>query len=96
MARFVVLINFTEKGISNIKGSPARASQFKAQAAQKGVTVEAIYWLLGEYDGLLVLSAPTEEAITALVLYLGTLGYVHTRTYRAYDEGEFSAIAGKL
>jgi uncharacterized protein with GYD domain len=96
MARFVLLLQFTEKGITNVKDSPSRADQFKAKAAQAGVTVEGPYWLLGEYDGLVVLSAPSEEKITALVLQLGSLGFVRTCLCRAYDEGEFKGLLGNV
>jgi uncharacterized protein with GYD domain len=96
MARFVVLVKFTEKGVTTVKDSPTRASQFKALAAQKGVNVEVHYWLLGEYDGMLVLSAPAEETITALVLHLANLGFVHTCMCRAYDETEFRAVLAKM
>jgi uncharacterized protein with GYD domain len=95
MARFALLLKFTEKGAASIKDSPARAAEFRNAAAKAGVKVEAQYWLLGEYDGLAVLSAPAEEAITALALRLGALGFVRTCLCRAYDEGEFRAIAGK-
>jgi uncharacterized protein with GYD domain len=96
MARIVVLVKFTEKGITTVKDSPARASQFKALAAQRGVNVEAHYWLLGAHDGMLVLSAPDEQTITALVLHLANLGFVQTCMCRAYDEAEFQALLGKM
>lgn len=96
MARFVLLLKFTEKGITNIKDSPNRAQQFKAQAAQAGVHMEGQYWLLGEYDGLVVLSAPSEDKITALTLHLASLGYVRTCLCRAYDDNEFRGILGTV
>jgi uncharacterized protein with GYD domain len=92
MARFVLLLKFTEKGITHFKDSPNRAAQFKALATKAGVTVENQYWLLGKYDGLVVLSAPTEEKATALALQLGGLGFVRTCLSRAYDENEMKAI----
>ena len=96
MARFVVLVQFTDKGVTAVKDSPTRAAQFKALATKRGVDVEAHYWLLGQYDGLLVLSAPAEETITALVLHLASIGFVRTCLCRAYDESEFQAILGKI
>ncbi len=60
------------------------------------MTIDAQYWLLGKYDGLVVMSAPDEAAATALALDLGRLDNVHTMLCRAFDENEFKAIAGKL
>ena len=96
MPRYLVLIEETDKGLAVIKDSPNRAAQFKALAAEKGVTVEAQLWMFGDYDGALVLSAPTEEAVLGLVLHLDSLGYVHAHVSRAYDETEFRALVSKL
>lgn len=96
MVRYAMLVKFTEKGIGNVKDSPTRAAAFRAAAAQAGATVEAQYWLLGEYDGLAILSAPQEETITALALQLGALGNVRTCLCRAYDEAEFKNILAKI
>lgn len=96
MARYALLMKYTDKGIAAIKESPARAAEFKAAATKLGVTLESVFWLQGEYDGLIVLSAPTEEAVTVLTLQLASKGYLRTCLCRAYDESEFKAIAAKL
>lgn len=96
MPRYALLLKFTDKGIANIKDSPNRADAFRAAAKKVGATVEGQYWLLGKYDGLVVMSAPDEAAATALALSLGQLDNVHTMLSRAFDETEFKAIVGKL
>jgi len=96
MARFALLLKFTDKGIAAVKDSATRAGDFASLAAKAGAKVEAQYWLLGEYDGLIVLSAPTEETVTALALQLGNRGFVRTCLCRAFDEGEFRAVLGKV
>jgi uncharacterized protein with GYD domain len=96
MTRFVMLLKFTEKGISALKDSPARAAAFKAAAAKAGATVEAQYWLLGEYDGLTVLSAPDVKTATAVALQLAATGNVRTNLCRAFDEAEFKAVLAKM
>ena len=55
MNTYVSLIRFTEQGARGLKKSPARAQAFKNAAKKAGVTVEALYWTAGSYDGLLVL-----------------------------------------
>ena len=95
MARFVMLVQFTEKGITHIQESPSRAAVFKAAAAKAGATVEAQYWLLGEYDGIIIFTAPDEATATALALNLGGLGNVRTCLCRAFDAAEFQAILNK-
>jgi uncharacterized protein with GYD domain len=95
MARYLMLVKFTEKGIANAKESPARAAAFRAAAGKAGATVEAQYWLLGEHDGAIDFSAPDEATATALALNLGCQGNVRTCLCRAFDEAEFKALLAR-
>jgi uncharacterized protein with GYD domain len=95
MARYAMLIKFTEKGIASIKDSPKRAAAFRETAKKAGVTVEGMYWLLGEYDGLAILSSPDENAATAVALSVAGLGNVRTCLCRAFDEAEFKEVLKK-
>ena len=95
MARFVMLLKFTEKGIAHVKESPSRAAAFRSAAEKAGATFEGVYWLLGEHDGLIVFSAPDEARATSLALNLGAQGNVRTCLCRAFDETEFKAIVAR-
>ena len=96
MTRFVVLVNFLEKGFSNVAESPMRAEQFRAEAAKDGVTVETALWTLGTYDGVLVINAPDELTAAAAVLKLGRDGNVRTTMMRALDADEFGQVLSKI
>jgi uncharacterized protein with GYD domain len=50
MAAYVVLANFTDQGIRNVKDSPKRAEAFKQMAATFGATVKELFWTQGQYD----------------------------------------------
>jgi uncharacterized protein with GYD domain len=95
MVRYALLIKFTDKGVANVKDSPTRAAAFRAALAKAGGTLEGQYWLLGEYDGLAVFTAPDEQAATAAVINLASLGNVRTTLCRAFDEAEFKAILAR-
>jgi uncharacterized protein with GYD domain len=84
MATFISLVNYTDQGIRNVKQSPDRYASFKATAQQIGVEVKAIYWTVGHYDVVLILDGP-DDAVTAALLTLGSLGNVRTETLRAYS-----------
>ncbi len=45
----LMLANFTEQGIKNIKDTQKRADAFKAMAKKKGVTVHTLLWTLGPH-----------------------------------------------
>ena len=95
MTRFLMLLKFTEKGLAAIKDSPSRADAFREAAGKAGVTIEAQYWLLGEYDGMAVFTAPDEATAAGLALKLASQGHVRTCLARALDEADFRALLGK-
>jgi uncharacterized protein with GYD domain len=96
MPRFVMLVNYTDKGIANLKDSPKRADAFRAMVAKHGGKVEQQFWCMGAFDGLVVLNAPSDEAMSAIALSVGQMDAIRTTTLRAYDEAEFQAILKKV
>ena len=96
MATYIVLANFTDQGIRNVKDSPKRADAYKAMAKKAGVTVKDLYWTLGHYDLVLVLDAPDAASVTALSLATGSLGNVRTETLTAFSGDEIGRIVGKM
>jgi uncharacterized protein with GYD domain len=95
MARFVCLLRFTERGAKHLKQSTARARAFDRAAARAGVTIEAQYWTMGVYDGVLILSADSEEKALHCLSELAAGGNVRTETLPAFDAGQFAAIVGR-
>lgn len=95
MPRYISLLRFTEKGALGIKNSASRALEFDKTAEKAGVRVEAQYWMFGEYDGLLILSADTAEAALRCLTELTAAGHVRTETMRAFDAQEFAQLTGK-
>jgi uncharacterized protein with GYD domain len=95
MATYVVLVNFTDQGIRNVKESPKRYQAFKAASEATGVRQKDVWWTIGAYD-IVTLIEGEEDAVTAALLKLGAAGNVRTQTLRAYNIDEFSKILGKL
>jgi uncharacterized protein with GYD domain len=96
MALYIVLANFTEQGIRNIKDTPKRAEAFKDMAKKCGATVKDVFWTLGQYDIVAVLESPDDISITALGLSVGALGNVRTQTLRAFTTADIKSILGKM
>ena len=96
MATFIVLGNFTEQGIRNIKESPKRTEGFKALAAKSGVKVKEIFWTLGHYDIVTIVEAPDIATATSLGLAVASLGNVRTETLTAFSAEEFAKILAKM
>ena len=95
MARYISLLRFTEQGAKNIKKSTTRAHNFDKLAAKAGVKVEGQYWTMGKYDGVLILTADSEEKVLRLLTLLAALGNIRTHTMQAFVDKEFDTIVGK-
>ena len=95
MATYIVLCNFTEQGIRNVKETTNRAEAVKKLAREYNVTMKDIYWTLGEYDLCVTFEAADDTAVTALCLMIGTQGNVRTRMMRAFNADEMRSVLGK-
>ena len=96
MATYIMLANFTDQGIRNIKDTTKRADVFKELARSFGATVKDVYWTLGQYDITAVVEASDDAIVTALGLALGKSGNVRTQTLRAFPRAEMDAILSKV
>jgi uncharacterized protein with GYD domain len=96
MATYIVLANFTDQGVKNVKDTTKRADAFKELAKSKGASVKDIYWTLGRYDIVATVEAPDDTVITALGLTLAQAGNIRTQTLRAFSSADMGAILGKV
>jgi len=96
MAAYILLIQFTDQGVRNVKDTTKRAAAATDAAAKMGAKFKDVYWTLGGYDLVIVAEAPDDETITAVNLKLASLGNVKTQTLRAFRAGEVDAILKKM
>ena len=96
MPTYIVLGQFTDQGIRNIKETTKRAQALKDMAKKFGATVTAVYWTLGQYDIATIVDAPDDASVNALLLSVGTLGNVRTQTLRAFSADEMGQILGRM
>ena len=96
MAKYVVLVNWTEKGVMEAKDTTNRAKRVEEMAKSLGATMESLYWTLGRYDIVGIFDAPDDETAALFGLKVGALGTVRTETLRAFTQDEIGGIVGKL
>lgn len=96
MAIYIVLNNFTDQGIRNIKDTTKRADAVREMAKKFGVTTKEIYWTLGSYDIVDIFEAPDDASMAALLASIGAAGNVRTLTLRAFSEADMTGILAKL
>ena len=93
---YIILIQFTDQGIRNVKDTTRRADAIRSEAEKMGCKFTTYYWTFGEYDAVGILEAPNDEAAMEFGLKVGSLGNVRTTTLRAFTEEEIAKIVNKL
>jgi len=95
MPTYIVLGQFTEQGIRNVKDTSKRADAAKELVKKLGAKVLDLNWTIGRYDAVFIVEAP-DEIITAFALSSGKLGNVRTETLRAFAQGEINQILNRV
>jgi len=96
MPHYIILGNWTDQGIRNVKESPKRAAAARAAFEKAGAKWLGFYNTFGQYDMVLIAEAPNDETIMALLLAIGSLGSVRTTTLKAFPESEADKIIAEL
>ena len=96
MPTYIILINYTDQGIRNIKDSPKRLDAAKKMLKTMGGEIKAFYLTMGTYDIAIVAEAPGDDVIAKFALAAGSLGNVRTTTLKAFPETEYRKIIGAL
>jgi uncharacterized protein with GYD domain len=96
MAQYIVLANWTEQGIRSIKDSPARVDAARQLCKKHGGEMTAFYMTMGSYDMVVILEAPSDEAVARFLLALGASGNVRSTTLKAFSEAEYRQIVQSL
>ena len=96
MPNYIVLVNWTEQGIKNVKDTIKRAKSFEGAIEKAGGKSLGMYYTMGRYDFVAIVEAPTDEAITSVLYSLGSLGNARTETLKAFSMTEAAKIIEKL
>jgi uncharacterized protein with GYD domain len=96
LSHYILLINWTEQGISKIKESSDRYNSFKASLEKAGGKLIGGYYTLGEYDLVIIIEAPNDEIVMSLMLKVGSAGNVKTKTLKAFAAEEAIKIIRDL
>jgi uncharacterized protein with GYD domain len=97
MAKYVLLLQYTDQGIRGVKDTTKRAAAFRGEIAGKfGVKVSEVLWTLGHYDGVVLVEAANDEAMAACSLSVAKLGNVKIHILRAFQDSEMEALLGKV
>jgi len=93
---YVVLANFTDQGMKNIKDSPKRVDAMEQMVQKAGGKLVGFYATMGQYDLVMIAEGPSDEVAFTQLIAMGMLGNVRTTTLKAFNREEYAKILGKL
>ena len=88
LSHYILLINWTHQGINKVKESYDRYISFRALVEKAGGKLIGGYITFEEYDYVIIIEAPNDEAVMSLVLKVGSYGNVKTKTLKAFTAEE--------
>ena len=95
MPHYIILGNFTERGIRNVKDVPKRDEDARRMIEQAGGKMQ-LFYTLGEYDFVAIVEMPADESALKFLLQVGSLGNVRTKTLKAWSKSEMADIISQL
>src|SRR4026209_146779 len=96
MVTYLMLLNWTDQGIKNVKDSPKRLDGVKKLAKDLGGEVKSFYMTLGEYDLVLIVDMPNNDKLARFGLKLGSLSNGRATTHRCVSEDNYHRIISGL
>ncbi len=89
MPIYIMISTLTDDGRKTIKKHPDRIEEVNREIENMGAKVLAQYALLGQYDFLSIVDAPSNESISKVSLDLGSRGTIQIMTLPAMPVDEF-------
>lgn len=96
MPVYIVLGNYTEQGIRNIKQVAQLRQAAEQWTAAQGGRVLGNYTTLGPYDFVFIVELPSPEVVLEGAFTFGSQGEVRTQTMLAFPAEAAEAIAQRL
>ena len=96
MATYIMLLDYTDQGIRNIKDSPKRADAARTLAKSCGAEMKEVYMTMGAHDLVARFEAPNDEAMAKFALAVGALGNVRSTTLKAFTESDYRKLIDSL
>jgi uncharacterized protein with GYD domain len=86
MAKYVILSKITSEGLETLKENPERIKEVNEEIAKKfGVKVLNQFLVMGPYDFVNIVEAPSNEAVAKMAIELGSRGTIQTLTMPAIE-----------
>lgn len=95
MTTFIMLSTLTDEGRKTLKQRPDRLKAVNKEVESMGARVTAQYAVLGGYDFVNVIEAPSNEVMARIAMELGARGTMKVTTLPAMGIDQFVEMMGK-
>jgi len=89
MPVYLMLTTITDGGRKTIRDNPERIKEVNEEVEYMGVKILAQYALLGQYDFVNIIEAPSDEVVAKLAINLSARGTIQPMTLPAMDIDTF-------
>ena len=89
VGKYIMLSTLTDEGRKTLKMRPERIKEVNKEIDEMGVKVLSQYAVLGPYDFVNIVEAPSNEAISRVAIELGSRGTVKIMTLAAIPIDDF-------
>jgi uncharacterized protein with GYD domain len=96
MSKYVLLLNWTDQGIRNVKDTVKRAESFRSYLEKRGGKLVDILYTFGQYDLIAVAELPNDEIAMSVSFGTGALGNVRVTTLKAFGLDETRRVIDEL
>ena len=96
MPMYVALITFTQKRMENIKDLPKGLAKARELAKEYGIEFKSVLYTMGQYDAVVAVEAPNDEAVAKHLLAFSSLGLIRTQTLKAFTPEEYVKIISEI
>ena len=96
MPAYLVLYNFTDQAMKNIKELPQGIEQAHQAIGAMGGKVLACYLVMGEYDSVGIYEFPSDEVAMGFLFGMGATGVARTTTLKAFTPEAVAEIVKGL
>lgn len=95
MTTFIMLSTLTDEGRKTLKQRPTRLKAVNKEVESMGARVMAQYAVLGGYDFVNVIEAPSNEVMARIAMELGARGTLKVTTLPAMGIDQFVEMMDK-
>ena len=96
MPAYLVLYNFTDQAMKNIKELPQGIEEAHKTIEAMGGKVLACYLVMGEYDSVGIYELPSDEVAMGFLFGMGATGVARTTSLKAFTPEAVAEIAKGL